>query len=321
MQCKNVTFRNNFKIVLLKNKMRFVIIHNINNMGDRHVMNVIPIENAYKISYTATVLNATKQNWFDNQTYNFIGNPKKQHLLLCFFNCSAIYTFKDGTELLVPRNSIVYAPEECEYKVKFTDCDPTGKYNCISINFKLYDENNIPFCFERNIKIYTLKNASSVIESFLALSENYQYTMRAPMKIAGLFYILLSDIGRYYHTKHNILPKYNIIAKGIYTLENTCVNDIKINDLAKMCNVSPVYFRKLFKEYAGVTPMEYKLNALLAQAKQQLVYSDKSIDEIADILKFSSATYFCRIFKKKTGLTPMQYIKSETENKTYSLIQ
>ena len=141
------------------------------------------------------------------------------------------------------------------------------------------------------------------------------------MKIAGLFYILLSDIGRYYHTKHNILPKYNVIAKGIYTLENTCVNDIKINDLAKMCNVSPVYFRKLFKEYAGVTPMEYKLNALLAQAKQQLVYSDKSIDEIADILRFSSATYFCRIFKKKTGLTPMQYIKSETENKTYSLIQ
>ena len=75
-------------------------------MGDRHVMNVIPIENAYQISYTATVLNAIKQNWFDNQTYNFIGNPKKQHLLLCFFNCSAIYTFKAGTELLVPRNSI-----------------------------------------------------------------------------------------------------------------------------------------------------------------------------------------------------------------------
>ena len=56
-----------------------------------------------------------------------------------------------------------------------------------------------------------------------ALSENYQYAMHAPMKIAGLFYILLSDIG----------------------------------DLARMCNVSPIYFRKLFTEYAGVTPMQY----------------------------------------------------------------
>lgn len=279
-------------------------------------MNVIPIENAYQRSYTATVLNAIKQNWANNQTYNFIGNPKKQHLLLCFFNCSAIYTFKDGTELFVPRNSIVYAPEECEYKVKFADCDTTEKYNCISINFKLYDENKFPFCFDRNIKIYALKNAFSIIENFHALSENYQYAMHSPMKIAGMFYILLSDIGRYYHAKHNILPKYKVIAKGINALENTCVSDIKISDLAKMCNVSPIYFRKLFKEYAGVSPMEYKLNALIAQAKQQLVYSDKSIGEIADILCFSSVTYFCRIFKKKTGLTPMQYIKSETENKT-----
>ena len=114
-----------------------------------------------------------------------------------------------------------------------------------------------------------------------------------------------------YHTKYDILPKYSIISKGIYALENTCVNDIKISDLAKKCNVSPIYFRKLFKEYAGISPMEYKLNALIAQAKQQLVYSDKSAGEIADNLGFSSASYFCRIFKKNTGLTPLQYSKRE----------
>lgn len=276
-------------------------------------MNIIPIENAYQRSYTATVLNAIKQNWTNNDTYNFIGNPKKQHLLLCFFNCSAIYTFKDGTELFAPRNTIVYTPEECEYKVKFTNCDTTTSYNCIGINFKLYDENMLPFCFDRNIKIYTIHDASSIIKNFHELSKNNQYALQSPMKIAGLFYILLSDIGHYYHAKHDILPKYNIISKGIHALENTCVNDIKIGDLAKKCNVSPIYFRKLFKEYAGISPMEYKLNALITQAKQQLVYSDKSIEEIAEILGFSSASYFCRIFKKKTGLTPLQYSRSEEE--------
>lgn len=279
-------------------------------------MNVIPIENAYQKNYTAVVLNAIKNNWFNDETYNFIGSPKKQHLFLCFFNCSALYSFKDGTEYFVPRNSIVYTPEECEYKVTFTDCDTTEKYNCISINFKLYDEDKHPFCFDRNIKLFTLKNASSIIENFHALSENFQYALPSPMKIAGLFYILLSDIGRYYHAKHNIIPRYNVIAKGINVLETTCVNDIRISDLAKICNVSPIYFRKLFKEYSGVSPLEYKLNALITQAKQQLVYSGKSIGEIADILGFSSVSYFCRIFKKKTGLTPLQYIKSETANKT-----
>lgn len=275
-------------------------------------MKVIPIENAYQLNYTAVVLNAAKQTWVDHASYNFIGNPKKQHLFLCFFNCSAIYTFQDGSELFVPHNSIVYTPEECQYKVRFTDCDTAGRYNCISINFKLYDENGQPFCFDRSIKIYALKSPSSTIKNFHTLSDNYLYAMYSPMKIAGLFYILLSDIGLYYHAKHNILPQYEVIAKGIHALENTCVNDIKIGDLAKMCNVSSIYFRKLFKEYAGVTPMEYKLNALITQAKHQLVYGDKSVGEIADNLGFSSATYFCRIFKKKTGVTPLQYVKQES---------
>ena len=154
-------------------------------------MNIIPIQNAYQRSYTATVLNATKQNWTNNETYNFIGNPKKQHVLLCFFNCSAIYTFKNGTELFAPRNTIVYIPEECEYKVKFTNCDTTAKYNCICIDFKLYDENMLPFCFDHNVKTYATHDIS-ITKNFYELSKNKQYVLQSPMRITGLFYILLS---------------------------------------------------------------------------------------------------------------------------------
>lgn len=274
-------------------------------------MNEVKIENAYPLAYKATVINAIKQYWAENDVFNCIGNPKKQHIMLCLFHCSATYTLKDGTQIYAPPNSVVYAAEGSEYKVRFTECSTADKFNCIGINFKLYDENNVPFCFDRNIKVYALKHSAPVAEKFREIAEYSQHAVCAPMKMNGLFYVLLSDIGSAYHAKHNILPKYKVIAKGIHALENTCVNDIKINELAQLCNVSTIYFRKLFKEYAGVSPMEYKLNALLAQAKQHLVYSDKSIGEIAESLGFSSTTYFCRIFKKKTGLTPLQYIKSE----------
>jgi len=70
-----------------------------------------------------------------------------------------------------------------------------------------------------------------------------------------------------------------------------------------------VVTRKLFKEYSGMTPMDYKLNAMIGQAKQHLTYSERSVAEIAEMLGFSSATYFCRMFKKKTGVTPMEYVK------------
>ena len=168
-------------------------------------MNEIKIENLYQLDYTAKVLNALKSKWSEKDSYNFIGNKKKQHLLICFLNCSAEYLLKDGSKIVAPQNSIVYVPEDSEYEIRFFNCNPDVPYNSISINFKLYDEKKLPFCLDRNIKIYSLKHTSHILQNFHEIADNYQYAIRSPMKIAGLFYILLSDIGNYYHTKNNIV--------------------------------------------------------------------------------------------------------------------
>lgn len=270
-------------------------------------MNVIKIESAYRLNYRAEVLNTFKQKWSDNDTFNCIGNPKKQHLLFYLYNCSAVYTLKDGKEISAPKNSIIYAPEEGEYKVRFIDCNQNDDFNGIGINFRLYDESGIPFCFDKNVKKYDLNNPAHFAETLSEIDKNFSYAVQSPTKILGLFYLLLSEIGSYHHQKNKIFSKFNIIAKGINALENGDITDVKIDELAKMCNVSPIYFRKLFKEYSGITPVEYKLNTIINHAKRQLKYSDKPIWEIAEILGFSSATYFCRIFKSKVGITPMQY--------------
>ena len=234
--------------------------------------------------------------------------------MLYFINCSAVYTLKDGREITAPKNSVVYTPEGCEYRVRFTDCDHSGGYNAIGINFKLYDEDGVPFRFDDDVKIYKINHINSASEGFHRIADEYQYAVYSPMKAAGLFYVLLSDMGSYYHTKHNVLPKYNVIAKGINMLESTNVYDVKVDDIAGECNVSPIYFRRLFKEYSGMTPIYYKLNAMINQAKQHLIYSDRSVSEIAEILGFSSSTYFCRMFKKKTGVTPMEYVKGHRKH-------
>lgn len=275
-------------------------------------MKEIKIEKLYQLNYTTVVLNSLRQKWSNGETYNFIDNKKRQHLLLCMLNCSATFSLKDGTKIFVPQNSLVYIPEESEYVIRFSGCVEEESFNSITVNFKLYDGSGTPFCLSNTIKVYPSKNFSHIIQTFHEIADNYEQAIISPMRISGLLYILLSDIGSYYHKKKT-MQKFNIISKGINVLENKGINDIKIDDLAKMCNISPVYFRKLFKEYSGTTPIDYKLNAMIKQAKQYLLFGNKSISETADILGFSSTTYFCRIFKKKTGLTPMQYIKSELE--------
>lgn len=274
-------------------------------------MKEIKIEDIYQLKYSVKVLNSIKQIWRDNDTYNFIGNKKKQHLFLFFLNCNATIKLKNGEKLFAPNDSIIYIPEESEYEIIFSNCDVKSPYNSISVNFKLYDQEGIPFAFSNEIKIFNLKEYPQIHKGAAKIADSDSAALKCPMRTNGLFYLLISDISSFCHINEHIVPKYNVIAKGIQALESGCDNQVKINDLAKMCNVSPMYFRKLFKEYSGITPVEYKLNSMISQSKQYLIFSGKSINEITDILGFSTPTYFCRIFKKKTGLTPMQYVKNK----------
>ena len=169
----------------------------------------------------------------------------------------------------------------------------------------------MPFCFERQINFYPSKQLPNISQRFHEIEANYHRTVQPTMKIAGLFYLLLSELSGYCHTNRQILPKFKIIEKGIHALEKESITDLSVDELAKMCNVSPVYFRRLFKEYSHTSPSDYKLNSQIELAKQYLLYSDKSISDISDSLGFSSHSYFSRMFKKKTGMTPAQFIKNE----------
>lgn len=64
------------------------------------------------------------------------------------------------------------------------------------------------------------------------------------------------------------------------------------------------YFRKLFKEYTGLSPASYFLDIKLQRAKDLLCKTQLSVKEIAYMLNFDSPDYFCTLFKKKTGKRP-----------------
>jgi len=66
-------------------------------------------------------------------------------------------------------------------------------------------------------------------------------------------------------------------------------------------------FRKKFKEYTGISPLQYQINLRINRAKDLLITSNQTLKEITHDLGFDSPDYFCRLFKKKTGYTPSDY--------------
>jgi AraC-like DNA-binding protein len=64
------------------------------------------------------------------------------------------------------------------------------------------------------------------------------------------------------------------------------------------------YFRKLFKTYTGLSPVQYHLQLRLQRARDLLSSTNKSVKEIAFSLGFESQFHFSKIYKKKFGIAP-----------------
>ena len=85
--------------------------------------------------------------------------------------------------------------------------------------------------------------------------------------------------------------------------------NLKNEDMAKECNISEVYFRKVFKLVYGMSPIKYINNMKFEIAEEMLNSNLYSINEISDSLGYSSPSSFSRDFKKHSGISPGNYTR------------
>ena len=105
-------------------------------------------------------------------------------------------------------------------------------------------------------------------------------------------------------------PLHSCLAPAIRHLESNYWNPRLTNaELAEKCNISEVYFRKIFADTYKLTPKQYIIDIRINKAKQLLAENRLKIAAIAELCGFSNPYHFCRLFKEKTGFTPTEYIK------------
>lgn len=83
--------------------------------------------------------------------------------------------------------------------------------------------------------------------------------------------------------------------------------DISLDDVSRMVDISPYYFSKLFKQEVGETYIEYLTKTRIQYARKLLEQPSYSIKQICMMCGYSDPNYFSRIFKKYEGLTPSEY--------------
>lgn len=265
--------------------------------------NTMGFRELYGKEFNVYVQNSAKMYWNNRYKFSCMDVGKPTDMLLYLTNCEGEYELPDGTLIHAPRKSFVYAPKDIRYRFRCTEADD-DVYSNIIINFVLSDTDGAEFKIYDGIKVMTDLPVQKLEKLFLDTAAVSGQNVRFPCGLRSCTYAVLSEFCSHYHQKKILSRKYQVISKGILYLEENEELDLSVGEIAKMCNVSEIYFRKLFKEYSGVTPVQFKINRKIEKAKQYLTFEGKTVRETSEALGFSEPAYFCRVFKEKTGMTP-----------------
>jgi AraC-like DNA-binding protein len=100
-----------------------------------------------------------------------------------------------------------------------------------------------------------------------------------------------------------------IVRPALDYVEGHLAQHISITDLACRCCMSKDYFIRRFRQCIGITPLQYILQQRVRYASQELLYTSKTIDDIACEAGFGNRFYFTRAFTKSIGVSPAHYRK------------
>ena len=92
-----------------------------------------------------------------------------------------------------------------------------------------------------------------------------------------------------------------------YYIHTHLGQNMGLEELAQLVNLSSHHFGKLFKESMGISIHQYVLQCRVDRAKKLLTNQKLSLAAIAQTVGFYDQSHFTNVFRRQTKLTPRQY--------------
>lgn len=90
-------------------------------------------------------------------------------------------------------------------------------------------------------------------------------------------------------------------------IEANLERDIRLDDLARIADLSTFHFARVFKLTEGTSPYQYLAGRRLWHARQRLSESDMPIAELALACGFASQSHFTAAFSRAFGEPPGRF--------------
>lgn len=98
----------------------------------------------------------------------------------------------------------------------------------------------------------------------------------------------------------------NVLSSARY-IDAHYMDRLTLEILAQSAYLSKFYYSRAFKHYVGMTPMEYLNTVRISHAKDMLLASELSVEDVGWRVGFGGSKNLIRQFKQATGMTPGEY--------------
>lgn len=210
------------------------------------------------------------------------------------------FTFDGKNKLTVRKNDIIFLPQGSNYIV--TSEEPG---DCYAINFLTNAD------FSASPTLFHTADSAQFMEMFKNIEVIWKnkkpgYDMKCMALLYNIFYKLQSE----YSLNHCPSGKQKIILPAVdYIHENYATEVLTLSGLSEMCGITPEYFRSIFKQAYGTSPVKYINHLKLSRAEELLKSNLYSVTEAAIMSGFNDISHFSREFKKAYGVSPSDYAK------------
>lgn len=103
-------------------------------------------------------------------------------------------------------------------------------------------------------------------------------------------------------------PKHKQLQPVISFIEQNYHENISLEDMSEILNVTPYHLCRLFKQAFDMRPFAYLTRFRIRKAKEMMMESgSEPVKEIASKVGYNDTSYFCAVFKEYEGLTPKEF--------------
>lgn len=267
-------------------------------------LDLITFEDLYSKNIEVTDIHAERQKWVKGVTYSN-GSHRRINGIILLNGCNGIYTDlnENGTSFFASQNSIVCLPEGSNYTIFNNDCGLSNQ-DAYLIEFHIKEDDKL-YTFSPHPFLITTPFSSALSHAIKEVVRRYEEPIKSPVNILSSVYEVLTILGK--GNSKALSRDYSAIAQGIKIIERDPFNDISLEEIAAMCNISSAGFRRNFKKYLGESPVQYRTKLKIKAMQYMLEHSNVTVEEMSELLGINNATYVYKMFKKSVGASPKEY--------------